>query len=510
MATETEKITRIIWDAAKLFDRQAIRDAIFIYRDNWYDIVFWALKQQFKDPGVQARLAPLITTEINLCKFIVNQTAMVYKNPAVRSAKIGDAEDAPDDSRYAEILESAQIEQVMKTVNKYTRLLNHVLIRPVVRNKKLEYDIILPDSFEIYTDEDDWRDIVAIKFYIGQDKYIDRAQTAITNRPYKSAYLWVKKPCRLDENVIQPGIYHYFFGQEFKNWTFTENPYKDKDRNDVLPFILTHKEFPVDNLLNFSTDSGMVDSAVNVAIYLTLLNELMKFQAYKQIVITGGTDLKLANDMQTGPGTIWEVLTEKANAGIDVLDMQADIDKFWTMISQRIGQICALYGIPPSAFTLSGTPQSGYAMKIDRAPLLEIRQNDVEFYRGFEKDLFEMTRLVNNTDLPNQPISNDAKFKIEFGDIEFDPAPQEEAAYWSFKFMNNLATPVDYIMQEDDVLTREEATKKYEENKAINTKSKVNVAPLSVPPTSKSNVQVNPDAKPNSSIPPQAGGSPKV
>jgi len=467
--TETEKIVKQIWNAAKYYDKQALRDSISIYNDSWVDIIDFQLRLQFSDPDSLKNLRPLISTEMNLCKKVVDETAMVYEDKAIRTATKDGAEDS--DKRYEEIVAESHIDSVMKTVNRYTQLLNHVLVRPVVRRLKLEYDIILPDNFEIYTSCEDWRDIVAIKYYIGERPQFKRDFYAaglssgdVVMKPgsltdEREGYLWVRVPIEYDRITFEPGVYKFDPKKNTMDWkaSWRENEYKDAEGNAVLPFMLTYKEWPVDSLLNFSKDSSVSETAVDFAIYWTMLNEQMKFQSFKQMVITAGLDLTLPGELKTGPAKVFVLKSENNNAGIEVLDMQSDIKTFEENIQHRAAMFLAQYGISASQFTLSGTPQSGYSMKIDREPLMEIRNNQIEFYRMFEKDLFELTRIVNNTDLPNRSISVDAEFHIDFSEVDFDPTPDEDARYWTFKFTNNLATPIDYLMEKNKDLDEDGA-----------------------------------------------------
>jgi len=205
----------------------------------------------------------------------------------------------------------------------------------------------------------------------------------------------------------------------------------------------------------------------------------MKYQSFKQIAITG--DFTLPNKLQTGPGSIWQIKsTGQANqAAIDVLDMQTAIKEMWDVIKERMTIACAQYGIPPSALTITGSPASGYALKIDRSGLEEVRENDVEIYRGIEKELFEITRIVNNTDHAEK-ISDTAEFHVDFAESNYPDSPQEESTKWQSRISNNVASPVDWIKADNPDLSDDEAAAKYAVNKGIN-QAKIPVSPLTNP-----------------------------
>jgi hypothetical protein len=308
------------------------------------------------------------------------------------------------------------------------------------------------------------------------------SQAGIATMARVDAYLWVKQKARIPDGnttfILEPGVYQYKVGTPLTNATYTPFPYQVDGKN-ILPFVLTYKEWPVDSLLNFTRDSAMVETAVNMCIYLTMLNELMKYQSFKQIAITG--DFTLPNKLQTGPGSIWQIKsTGQANqANIDVLDMQTAIKEMWDVIKERMTIACAQYGIPPSSLTITGSPASGYAMKIDRSGLEEVRENDIEIYRGIEEELFNITKMVNNKD-HNEKISEDAEFHVDFAETSFPDSPQEEATKWQSRISNNVASPIDWIKADNPDLTDDEAMAKYATNKGING-AKIGLQPMVQP-----------------------------
>lgn len=488
MAVENnDEVIRLIWRTAGAVASIALRERIRIYRDDRADLVEAKIKSMFQDERTWARLKPLISNEINLCKKIINETAMVYRGPAIRYAAIGEESEgqpAVIDERYSKILDESRINIVMQSVNRYTKLVNHTLVRPVMRKGKIEYDIILPDQFEIYTDENDWKNVVAVKYYTG-DCDVDGSpwsfKAGSTSVSKKKGYIWVKQTAIVSHNgkpiTLEAGVYEFDQSKSNEPMIVSDFPYQ-KNGENVLPFLLTYKEFPIETLLNFTQDSALADTSLTFDVMFTYLNEIIKYQSHAQLVITGDVDLKLPDRFTSGPGTIHKLLATGGNADMKAVDVHGPIKELADTIMQRIQMVCAQYGIPPSALTLTGTPQSGYAMKMDRSGLEEIRKADVEHYREFEKELFELTRIVNNTD-GGKKISEAAEFHIDFAEPDYPMSPQEEGTTWGARISNNVATAVDWIMSENPDIDRKEAEQRYLVNKAINSPTR-GLAPLTL------------------------------
>jgi hypothetical protein len=129
---------------------------------------------------------------------------------------------------------------------------------------------------------------------------------------------------------------------------------------------------------------------------------------------------------------------------------------------------------------MTGTPQSGYAMKLDRSALEEQRKLELPNWRDFEHQLFRLTRIVNNTDAPQLGmISDKAEFKIDFAEPQYANSPQEKIIEWQGRISSNVSTPIDWIMSENPDLDRPQAELVYMANKAVNNPS-LTLAPLTV------------------------------
>jgi len=487
--TKTE-LELFINSTARSTVKISVRNLIDIYEDNWRHIIRQELASQFTDKSYQ-KLKPLITQELNLIKRAVNERSFTYKNKATRKA-VTETETKDDegnktiketpDETYEDIVKRINFDNIMKQVETFTELSNHVILKVVWRDNKLDYDVLTFDNVEIFTDPEDWKKIVAIKYFINLKlpnfditdqnfKVKDQIQTQLREdrdfpiEDFLFSFLWTV------EDNGETGRVFKFKQENGKEKLVSEepNPYKDEEGKVVLPFILFSKQQPIGRLLNFSNGNDLFDANINLAINLIHLNELIKYQSYKQIVFKTKNLKNLPDKMEFDPQSMITLKVDEDGIGdITTLDLQTEIQRLWDIIKNRAIMILSAYGISPQNFTMSAIPASGFALELDNRQLLEDRQNKLSVLREKEDETFKKTRIVWNFHNPNKPIDIKSMFKMDFGEIDFPKSEQDLATEKTVKIKNSVETPIDWIMQENPDLTREEAEKVFQENKAIN------------------------------------------
>jgi hypothetical protein len=495
MRTEGEKINETIKKLAANTIKWVVKNQKDIYRDDWDYVIQRELDTQFiKDTFKD--LCLLTTKELNLLKRVVNEISNVYMEPAERIAVVGaDKEGKPkNDAVYEELLEKAQIHTVAKAWNRYTNLTNNLLVRPVWRDARIDYDIHTFDNAEILTDDEDWKKIIAVKYYMGlqlpfYDAFVDSDAGAVATfsdpkkklpqgalmgqfDEYTYSHLWT-----LEDKDKTTGQYMKSFVYKFRKNTGSNteelvevenNPYIDKDGHFVLPFVLFSKVYPVDKLLDFTTGNDLLDLTINTAINMVHYNALVKYSAWKQKYIVTENPQDIPENIGLAVQRIAVLPTRKdAATTVGIWDQESDLKDFWETLLDRLRTGLAQYGMDAESFQRSGSGESGFKLKVKKEGLQERRRDQIEMYREYERQLFDVTRIVNNWH-NNKNISDTAEFKIDFGDIDYPSDATEEANLWTTKIMNNVATPVDWIKNDNPDLDDKEAMKEFQENKKIN------------------------------------------
>lgn len=489
MALSSIELAQFIEEKGINDKKISVQNLINIYKDDWRYIIILELAQQFTQLS-QDKLRPLITQEMNIIKRVTNETSLVYKNPAKRKALIPqETEEEIDgvktktttfieDANYESVMAKTTINSTMKQVNRYTTLTNQTLLKVVWRDKKIDYDMLTFDNAEIFTEEDDWKKIIAVKYFIDLQLPIDRDErdnvTSIQNQDtaeFSTMFLWT-----LEDRDETSGIYKKSFVRKMRNiegemveLSKEENPYKDEDGNFVLPFVFIPNKTPHENLLDFTTGNDVLDGNINIALNYIHINNIIKYQSYILMYIKANDKSAFPDSWDLDMSSILTLLDTDGNAEVGSVDLQAKIKDLWSVIFERIILILGSRNIPPSAVRISGSPESGIKIRLDKNALLENREDDIELYRDSERKIFELTRIVNNHHDFNNQISEEAELNIDFGEIDFPTTRQEDAAADHMEIQDNTLTPWEVLQRKNPDLTDDEAKEKFEANKAFNT-----------------------------------------
>ena len=523
MSVLSDEINQRIRTTSKIHQKMIVRSLVDIYRDRWLHIIEDELSRQFS-PKEYQKLYWLRTQELNLLKRVVNELSLVYKEPAQRSLYFELNEKEEQESTetikandlYSDITCGVKKDVILKQVNRYTNLTNHTVLKVGYAKGKLDYEILLFDNVEVYTDQNDWTKIIAVKYYTGLELPVDYSiystanpakkenrsssdrveHAALMTQEYNKAIIWVSSdmPSKgLIENAgiesLQAGKVYYVEcqGNSEHITEVRDNPYIDEHGDYVLPFVFFDKNYPIDCRFDFSSGNDLRDLTVNAAIMLIHLNELLKYQSYKTLVLTVQDRNKLPPEgLEIGPTSaiVLESGIEGGNASASVLDLQSNINGLLDFIQKRIYMVLAGYGVSPENFSMSGQAQSGLALQISNMGKLEARQDQIDMYRMAEEQLFEIERIVYNTNALNEGrelLDVKLDFRADFSEPSFPIDRAQEAAWLTFLKQNNAITDLDIIKKENPDLDDDAAMAKFIKNKAINQKQSVTLQPLETP-----------------------------
>lgn len=502
--------------------KQAVQNKIDIYRDNWDYIIEEELALQFS-PDTYKNLFWLKTKELNILKRVVNELSLVYKTPPIRIAYTENGEEEVPDANYELATKDTNKNESLKACNRYTNLVNHSAIHISYRNNKLDYQLYNFNNIEVFYSANDWTRIVAVKYYVGLSLPIARGglQTSdpkkierlggttdmvsiYKTQDYDIAYIWTAEDIDDKDNKIlinddipylQAGMIYTVKPSPGRGYeTIIDeqpNTLTYPDGRVMLPFVIFDRIYPVDQRFDFTSGNDLVDLNLNVAIFMVLLNQLMKLQSFKQGVITGADPDSLPKPLFTDPQQ-WIALQPGRDGNVvdaKLLDLQANIEAFYKAIIDRVQNVLSGYGVSPQNFTMSATPSSGYALTISNMGKLEAREDQIDMYRAREKEIFEIERAVWNQNRPPvEWIDVKSEFRVDFPEPSYPRTPQEESAYYSMYKLYNAITDIDVIMEYNPDLSPEEAEELYKKNKAINAKTMA-LSPLENRPSEKPSIK---------------------
>jgi hypothetical protein len=255
----------------------------------------------------------------------------------------------------------------------------------------------------------------------------------------------------------------YGFGDEA--FAYIDDEYYieyDKDGNILkeevhnlgkLPVVFTHREHQIDS---FFVDgaSDIINCNTHVNITLTEMQLGLRYQMFGQPWATGVPEA----DMTARAGSDMIIsLPEGANFGIASPggNLQAVIDsiKFQIELLAQSNHMFVQFAQD------GGETPSGIALQIKDLESFEDFKDDIELWRQYENDFYEIEQLVGKpyVKLPN-------KFGIDFLEPEYPKSEAEKIQRDDWDLKNGQTTLAEIMVRNNKDITLEEAERKIEEN----------------------------------------------
>ena len=229
-----------------------------------------------------------------------------------------------------------------------------------------------------------------------------------------------------------------------------ENPY------GVLPFMFTHKQTQLDNFF-VEGACDIINCNEHVNITMTEMQLGLRFQMFGQPFATGVYEDTAIT--RGGSDTIIN-LPEGANFGI--ASPAGDLEKVIEVLKFQISLVAQNNHMQVYFEDNADRPSSGLALIVKDYERMEQHKDDIEAYREYEHELYEIERaigLANGINLPED-------FKVKFLQAEYPKSVQEQIAKDNWDLEKGVNSIEDIIMREDKDVTKEEASSRVEENKS--------------------------------------------
>lgn len=383
------------------------------YHDEQLERLDEQLAELFSEPEKMIKL------ELNIIKKIINNLAQVYREPPTRTLEGGSEADT---KLYAEILEGCSFDVKLKQASRYTKLLKTVLVKVVYRNDRLDLDILTGNLLDVVTgDTPETLEKVLTTMY-GNSEKIEDVTYSLWSADTFQRLNW--KGDVIDE---------------------AENPYK------VLPFLPVFDFMPPSSAFWLPGGSDIISLQEAINIKLTDLIYLIQQQSFGVGYIkgsTGGANLKV------DPGSLCEI---SENGEIGFVSQKAEIEKVVEAIDKLIKWGCVSNGLSAASMSTDPQKQSGISKAWDNKELSEMRLDDVSLWRSYEKQLFNLIRVVWNVH-SKKKLSENAVLKIDFADPQAKLDAKTQAESDDLKIAQGVLSPVDVLLRDDpDIPDRETA-----------------------------------------------------
>ena len=224
----------------------------------------------------------------------------------------------------------------------------------------------------------------------------------------------------------------------------------------ILPFLFTHREDQVDSFfVEGANDIVGCNEQVNIS--MTELQLGLRFQMFGQPFITGlYGDKKLE---RAGSDTILD-LPEGANFGI--ASPQGDIEAVIESIKFQIDLVAQNNHLYVQFAQDGGETPSGIALKIKDLERFEDYQDDLDLYRMYEHDLYEIEKAIggfNGIKMPDE-------LKLDFTEPEYPKTIQDQILLDEHMLKHHMIDEVGLLMKYNKDLSESEAKSIIEANKA--------------------------------------------
>ena len=215
----------------------------------------------------------------------------------------------------------------------------------------------------------------------------------------------------------------------------------------VLPFVFTHKEELIDSFfVEGATDIMTCNEHVNIT--MTELQLGMRFQMFGQPFITGLNGEKKLE--RAGSDTILD-LPEGASFGI--ASPEGDIQAVIEAVKFQIDLVAQNNHLYVQFAQDGGETPSGIALKIKDLERFEDYQDDLELWKMYENDFYEVEKAIasyNNIKLPEE-------LNIDFNEPEYPKTVQDQVMLDEHKLRHHMIDEAGLLMEYNKDLSRAEA-----------------------------------------------------
>ena len=375
-------------------------------------------------------LNKIVVGNINITKRVIDRISLVYMIPPIRTYT---------NENFPELLMHKDLK--LQRLERMTNLLDGLLFKPCWRiddkgQGHIEYDIIFDYEPLFYGDDP-----------LKPDAYIypiNMKASVLSTEVEQFAY-WDK------DN-------HFIFDKDGKIHSNEDNPDMINPYG-VLPFLESYRDGKPEYSYmdtDASTDLIQTNLAINVA--ETNKNANVMFQSFGYMYVNGaGIDkdvMEIGQDKINYLGIDGTINIVAPPNSVPALD--ESVKSSYKMLSQN-------YHLPVS-FVEGTTAESGVALRLRNQELQDDRKSDVMKWREFEKELFELERLIYAVE--------EGKDGGDLEGVDFDEATeilsnQEQREKWDWELSKGIIDEADIMMQMNPDLNREEALEHLEERKIV-------------------------------------------
>ena len=372
----------------------------------------------------------------NITKQIIDNVSLLFQKEVQILLLDGLIVDEEQSNKLFEILESVVINAILQETNKYVNLTRDVALLPQIRDGKIEIDIITSDQMIVKQKDDDPTKAEWIAYQVGINT--NTFQSNKVNIYHK----WSEQ----GKSQIEVGDKGQILSE-----VFIDAP----DYNGEIPIVMFRNYIPKDTFFK-EFESELVEFNKMLNYNLTRLEMMRDYNLPQRVDF--GTDPD-----KTYPVGITMRMTFDNGAVGDVKPDSKYINPNFPIEIENESNIKSKEMIAISS-GLSGDSirggefTSGYEMRLSKENIFNKNRTERPFYRNSIKNLIKIIMLTANNIGGKFDIN--LGVKVSFGEIEYSEDPFQTASTRSIKIKNGTNSRIDFIMEDNPHLTREEAEAK--------------------------------------------------
>ena len=264
--------------------------------------------------------------------------------------------------------------------------------------------------------------------------------------------------------LMQPDDVSYVEKCEWAYWDESIYAHYDEDGNileeyehgyGVLPFLFTHREEQIDE---FFVDGAndIVDCNEQVNIAMTEMQLGLRFQMFGQPFMTG-----VDSDKRIERAGSDQIIDLPEGATFGIVSPAGNIESVIENIKFQVDLVAQNNHLYVQFAQDGGETPSGIALKIKDLERFEDYQDDLELWRMYEHEFYNVEREIaayNNIKLPE-------KLKLDFNEPEYPKTVNDQVLLDEHRLKHHMLDEADLLMEYNNDLSRKEAEKIIEKNK---------------------------------------------
>ncbi|MFA5392689.1 MAG: phage portal protein [Candidatus Paceibacterota bacterium] len=434
-------IKKITYPSAEIKNRQRVQTLLDYYQGNQLDYLDVEISKQFRNPSA----LKMQLSVSNIVRFITDTVCNSFKN-GVRVT----ANNKNDQPILDKILKDVSFDSFLRLLEQTTFLCKTAFVKVGWKDtNQITLDIITPQYVNVNT--------------------TDLLELSEIVYPYKLMNFSVTEPI---------GTFNYWTPTTYKridqNGTTILVPENPDNTNPygIIPIVTFRERQSLDGSYILWGGEELVNSQNTLNILLTSLNQLIKMQSFAQPVIKNPPTNKYTGvvDIVIDPSKpiVFEGGDKDTPGSFEFVSPDAKIAELQEVIDATYIRIFSFFGLNAASFVASAERMSGEGIKESSAKINEYREAVRLVFAPQIEKLIEVIKIVWNTHNEQEKLSDDG-IQLEILQSSVSGLSVDDTIKTrEWKLKNNMATLIDFMIEDTDNLDEQTAKDKLEKNKQIN------------------------------------------